>query len=55
MKKYYLEVIGGKQELYTVKAESLYINDRNYIFYVNTQIIASYPISITIIKSVEEK
>ena len=55
MKKYYIEVIGGSKELYTLKADYLVINDNSYVFYVEGVIVAAYPISKTIIKSVEEK
>lgn len=54
--KYYLEVIGGSKELYTVKANSIRIDSYGcYAFILNDEVIASYPIARTIVKSIEEK
>jgi hypothetical protein len=58
MKKYYLEVIGGSRELYTVVCEELRIdkdNNRCYQFYINNELMASYPVDKTIIRSIELK
>jgi hypothetical protein len=56
MKKIYLEVIGGSRELYTVVCDKIRIdNDSNrcYQFYINNELVASYPIDRTIIRSIE--
>lgn len=54
--KYYLEVIGGEKELYTVKANDMNISQYGcYTFELDGKIIASYPIARTIVKSIEEK
>lgn len=54
--KYYLEVIGGQKELYTVTAHEMIIDSYGcYIFRIDEKIIASYPIHKTIVKSIEEK
>lgn len=56
--KYYLEVIGGQKELYTVTAHEMEIVANSYgcyIFRIDEKMIASYPINKTIIKSIEEK
>lgn len=54
--KYYLEVIGGQKELYTVKANDMIIgNNGCYVFVLDDNAIAMYPIERTIVKSIEEK
>ncbi len=53
--KYYMEIIGGSKELYTVKANRVDVHEGCYIFYMDNAMIASYPISKTIIKSIELK
>ena len=56
MKKYYLEVIGGTNpnQLYVVNADELsFDKDNIYCFRVNGKPVAMYPISRTVIKSVE--
>ena len=54
--KYYMEVIGGSKELYTVKAHDMNIDGYGcYAFVLDEKIIASYPIARTIIKSIELK
>jgi hypothetical protein len=56
IKKYYMEVIGGSKILYTVNAHSITISDCGcYRFYLNDELVASYPINRTIIKSIEDK
>jgi len=57
MKKYYIEVIGASKELYTVKADHMLTQlDGCYVFYDEEgNMIASYPINRSIIKSVETK
>lgn len=56
IKKYYMEVIGGSKALYTVNAHSITISDCGcYRFYLNDELVASYPIDRTIIKSIEDK
>jgi phenolic acid decarboxylase len=58
MKKYYLEVIGGSRALYTVVCDEMTINKDNnrcYQFYINNELMASYPIHRTIIRSIEIK
>jgi hypothetical protein len=57
MKKYYIEVIGASKELYTVKADHMLTQlDGCYVFYDEEgNMIASYPINRSIIKSVEIK
>ena len=52
MKKYYLEVIGGSRALYTVVCDKIRI-DNAYQFYINNELVASYPIHKTIIRSIE--
>jgi hypothetical protein len=54
MKKYYLEVIGGSRALYTVVCDKIRI-DNAYQFYINNELVASYPIHKTIIRSIEIK
>jgi len=54
--KYYLEVIGGQKELYTVKAHDMQIDSYGcYVFKLDEKVIASYPITRTIVKSIELK
>jgi hypothetical protein len=55
IKKYYMEVIGGSKELYTVKADQLDAGGGCYVFYMGKEMIAAYPIDRTIIKSIEDK
>jgi hypothetical protein len=58
MKKYYLEVIGGSRALYTVVCDEMKINNDNnrcYQFYISNELIASYPVDNTIIRSIELK
>ena len=58
MKKYYLEVIGGSRALYTVVCDEMRIdkdNNRCYQFYISNELMASYPIDRTIIRSIELK
>jgi hypothetical protein len=55
IKKYYMEVVGASKELYTVKADRLDIGEGCYIFYMDGVMIASYPVDVTIIKSIEDK
>lgn len=54
--KYYLEVVGGQKELYTVKANGYSIDSSGcYRFVLNDEVVAMYPIARTIVKSIEEK
>jgi len=54
--KYYMEVIGGSKELYTVKAHDMVIGGSGcYVFKLDEKVIATYPIDRTIIKSIELK
>ena len=54
--KYYMEVVGASKELYTVKANEMNIDGYGcYTFILDGTMIASYPISRTIIKSIELK
>ena len=54
--KYYMEVLGGSKELYTVKATEISIDSCGcYVFMMNEDVVASYPINKTIIKSIELK
>ncbi len=54
--KYYMEVIGGSKELYTIKAHDMDVSSYGcYTFILDNKIIAWYPINRTIIKSIEEK
>ena len=58
MKKYYLEVIGGSRALYTVVCDEMKLNENNnrcYQFYISNELMASYPIDKTIIRSIELK
>jgi hypothetical protein len=58
MKKYYLEVINGSRALYTVVCDEMRIdkdNNRCYQFYISNELMASYPIHRTIIRSIEIK
>lgn len=56
LKKYYMEVVGASKDLYTVKAHDVQQDScGSYIFYLDGEIIASYPIARTIIKSIEDK
>ncbi len=53
--KYYMEVVGGQKELYTVKANRVEVFDGCYSFFLNEEPVAFYPIARTIIKSIELK
>jgi hypothetical protein len=54
--KYYMEVIGGSKELYTVKAHDMVIGGSGcYVFKLDDKVVATYPINRTIVKSIEEK
>ena len=54
--KYYMEVVGASKELYTVKANDMDISSYGcYTFILDGNVIASYPIYRTIIKSIELK
>ena len=54
--KYYMEVVGASKELYTVKANDMSIDSHVcYVFVLDGNVIASYPISRTIVKSIELK
>ena len=53
--KYYMEVVGASKDLYTVKANRVSMENGYYAFVLDNELIASYPISRTIIKSIELK
>ena len=53
--KYYLEVVGASKDLYTVKANRVLMENGYYAFVLDNDLTATYPISRTIIKSIELK